>query len=150
MGKTQGFFTHSIYRFVLKNTFVAGDKKEYSRIVEPEDAAIFETGMVHPVYATFALARDAEWAGRLFVLEMKDADEEGIGTFITVNHKSPALIGEEITFNVEIKSLQKNEIICHYEAIIGDRIIADGETGQKILIREKLQSIFNNINKKSL
>ncbi len=76
----------------MKEIFKPGDKKIYTHKVTEQDAAVFETGMVHPVYATFALSRDAEWACRQFVLEMKDADEEGIGTYLTVNHISPALI----------------------------------------------------------
>ena len=45
---------------------------------------------VHPFYSTFALGRDVEWACRQFVLEMKEEDEEGIGTFLNITHKSPA------------------------------------------------------------
>ena len=37
-------------------------------------------GLVHTVLSTFALGRELEWAARLFVLEMKSVDEEGIGT----------------------------------------------------------------------
>jgi hypothetical protein len=41
----------------------------------------FEGVNVHPVMATFSITRDAEWAGRIFVLAMKEEHEEGIGTF---------------------------------------------------------------------
>ncbi|RYD83060.1 MAG: hypothetical protein EOP53_01900 [Sphingobacteriales bacterium] len=124
-----------------------GDVKQYRRIITEADAAVFENGMVHPVYATFALARDAEWACRQFVLEIKAADEEGIGTYLTVNHFSPALIGEEILFKAMMKSIKGNEIICSYEAKVGERLIASGETGQKILKRSKLDRIFASIAK---
>jgi fluoroacetyl-CoA thioesterase len=134
----------------MKNIFQPGDNKEYSRIVTAADAAAFETGLVHPVYATFALARDAEWACRQFVLEMKETDEEGIGTFLTINHKSPALIGQKVVFRAEIKSVNKNEVICQFCASVGDRIIADGETGQKILKRDKLESIFSAFGNQAL
>ncbi len=39
----------------------------------------------------------------------------------------------------------KNEIICTYKAFIGERLIAEGETGQKILKREKLENLFAKI-----
>jgi fluoroacetyl-CoA thioesterase len=129
----------------MKNIFKTGDIKEYWHTVRPEDTAAFESGTVHPVYATFALARDAEWACRLFVLEMKDEDEEGIGTFVHVNHKSPALIGEEVQFVAVIGAINSNEIICSYKAMVGDRIIAEGTTGQKILKKEKLNAIFERL-----
>ncbi|MGZ5282590.1 MAG: thioesterase family protein [Bacteroidia bacterium] len=126
----------------MKNIFQPGDKKEFKRVVQPQDVAVFEAGLVHPVYATFALARDAEWACRMFVLEMKEEGEEGIGTFLTINHRSPALIGQEVVFEAEIKSIHKNEVICMFRACVGDRLIAEGETGQKVLKTEKLDSIF--------
>ena len=37
-------------------------------------------GLVHTVLSTFALGRELKWVARLFVLEMKSVDEEGIGT----------------------------------------------------------------------
>lgn len=101
--------------------------------------------MVHPVYATFALARDAEWACRLFVLDMKEADEEGIGTFVTVQHQSPALLGQTVTFVATITELKGNSIVCTYTAHVGSRLVATGEQGQKILKRDRLQQLFGSL-----
>lgn len=129
----------------MKDIFKPGDTKTYSHKVTEADAAVFSEGLVHPVYATFALSRDAEWACRQFVLEMKETDEEGIGTYLSVNHKSPAMIGEEVVFYAEVKTLERNELICTYTAKVGERIIAEGETGQKILKREKLERIFASL-----
>jgi fluoroacetyl-CoA thioesterase len=109
------------------------------------DLAAFITGMVHPFYATFALGRDAEWASRQFVLQMKEEDEEGIGTYLTVEHKSPALLGETVSIEAEITGLDGNSVHCRYVATVGDRIIAEGTTGQKILKKEKVERIINSI-----
>lgn len=127
------------------NPFQPGDIKIYKYVVVPQDTAVFDSGEVHPVYATFALGRDAEWACRLFVLEMKEPDEEGIGTFLRVNHHSPALVGSEIVFEAKVKSVEKNEIICSFEARVGQRLIASGETGQKILKKNRLEQLFNSL-----
>lgn len=129
----------------MKSIFKPGDKKDYLHQVTNADTAIFGTDMVHPVYATFALARDAEWACRQFVLEMKEADEEGIGTSLTVNHKSPALVGDEVKFTAMVKSISGHEIICAYTASVGSRLVADGETGQKILKKTKIETLFASI-----
>jgi fluoroacetyl-CoA thioesterase len=132
----------------LKSIYKPGDQKIYRTTVRKEDTAVFESGEVHPVYATFALARDAEWACRLFVLEMKEEDEEGIGSFISVKHLSPALPGEEVVFESTVKVIQKNEIICTYKATCGGRLIAEGEQGQKILKKEKLDRLFRELKEK--
>ena len=127
------------------NPFRPGDIKIYKYTVVSQDTAVFDSGEVHPVYATFALGRDAEWACRLFVLEMKEPDEEGIGTFLRVNHHAPALVGSEVIFEAKLKSVEKNEIICSFEARVKDRLIASGETGQKILKKSRLEQLFNSL-----
>ena len=126
----------------MKNIFKPGDQKYFSRVVRAEDCAAFENGAVHPVYSTFALARDAEWCCRLFVLDMKEEDEEGIGTMVSVEHLAPAKQGSTVDFTATVLSLQGHEIICSYEARIGDRVIATGRQGQKILTKEKLERLF--------
>jgi predicted thioesterase len=130
----------------MKNLFKVGDRKTFSKIVNDADTANFDSGQVHPVYATFALGRDAEWCCRLFVLEMKEEDEEGIGTFLRIEHQSPALINSQVIFSATVESLTKNEIICSYEAKVGERIIALGTQGQKILKKDKINQIFNSLN----
>ncbi|HLP53029.1 MAG TPA: hypothetical protein VK154_19205 [Chitinophagales bacterium] len=131
----------------MLSKFVIGDKQTFARTVRPEDTAAFESGEVHPVYATFALARDAEWSSRLFVLQMKEPNEEGIGTFVNVKHISPAFVGDTVMFEATIDALNGNEINCSFSAKVGNRLIAEGRTGQKILLKEKLEKIFDEIRK---
>lgn len=126
----------------MQHLFQPGDTRHFTRIVRPEDCASFDSGQVHPVYATFALARDAEWCCRLFVLEMKDETEEGIGTRLTIEHLLPALQGSEVIFTATISNLHHHEITCNYEAHSGGRLIATGIQVQKILKKEKLERIF--------
>ncbi|MFN4083387.1 MAG: thioesterase family protein [Bacteroidia bacterium] len=125
--------------------FKEGDIKKYQIVVEPKDTAAFESGEVHPVYATFALGRDAEWCCRLFVLDMKEPHEEGIGTFLSINHKSPALVGSVVDFTATVETIKGNEIICSYKAEVKGRLIAEGKQGQKIVNKEKLNNLFNSL-----
>jgi len=129
----------------MQNPFQIGEKKQFQRIVRQEDCAAFDSGQVHPVYATFALARDAEWTCRLFVLEMKESNEEGIGTFIHVEHHAPALVGEQVNFEAVLDSVKGNEIICTFTAKTTREVIASGKQGQKILKKEKLEILFGKL-----
>ncbi len=122
--------------------FQVGSVKTFTKLVEQVDTAAFETGTVHPVYATFALGRDAEWSCRLFVLDMKEDEEEGIGTFLKIEHVSPALLGQTVLFEATLQSAIGNSVICSFTAKVGERLVAFGETGQKILRKEKLNAIF--------
>lgn len=129
----------------MRTIYQPGDKQYFERVVTSADTAAFESGEVHPVYATFAVARDAEWVCRLFVLDMKEADEEGIGTFVSVTHLSPALVGSTVAFEATVKSIEGNEIICTYKARVADRLIAEGEQGQRILKRERIDELFESV-----
>jgi len=132
----------------MKQVFKIGDRIQFERSVRfLEDAASFEGKNVHPVYATFAIARDGEWTSRQFVLEMKEDDEEGIGTFVEVQHLASALIGEIVLFTAIIYELEKNVINCSFTATVGKRVIAIGKTGQKIIKKEKLNLYFESLKK---
>jgi fluoroacetyl-CoA thioesterase len=126
----------------MKPLFKIGDRKTFEREVRAEDTATFESGKVHPFYATFAIARDAEWCSRLFVLEMKEEDEEGIGTFVNVKHLAPAFEGDKVIFEAVIDELRGNSVNCSFTARINERLIAEGRTGQKILTKEKITRLY--------
>lgn len=129
----------------MNNKFKPGDKKIHHYVVKPEDVAQFDSGLVHPVCSTFTLAREMEWSSRLFVLEMKEDHEEGIGTEVSVKHHSPAKVGEELLFTAEIASIQENELICQVTVNCQGRLIAIGITGQKILSKQKIKKIFSSL-----
>ncbi len=131
----------------MKSIFKEGDRKSMKVKVYDTDVATFNANTVHNVCSTFALARNIEWATRQYVLEMKDIDEEGIGTYLKIHHKSPAMIGEILTIGSKVKSMVKNQLICRFKVSVDDRMIAFGETGQRILKKEKLEKIFSSLEK---
>lgn len=129
----------------MKHIFDIGAEKTMQKKVTTNDLAHFDAQKVHDVYATFALAKDVEWACRQFVLEMKEPHEEGIGTMLNIEHISPALLGEVVNFSCRISALKGNNVVCSYEVKVGDRLIAKGEQGQKILPKAKIDAIFKKL-----
>ena len=126
----------------MKNIFKKGDQKIFRNKVTESDQAIFHGELLHSVCSTFALARDFEWSSRLFFLEMKEDDEEGVGTSLQLAHKSPAFVGEEIVFTATVEEIKGMELVCSIEARVNDRLIAQGSTGQKMLKKERLAKVF--------
>jgi predicted thioesterase len=110
--------------------------------VKPADVAAFNHETVHAVCSTFVLAREVEWTTRQFVLALRDDDEEGIGTHLSIDHKNPAFVGEEIIFTAQIEELNGHELVCTFQAHANGRLIATGKTGQKILKKEKIERIL--------
>lgn len=129
----------------MNDIFKIGDKKHHSFKVNGQDVAHFEQQAVHDVCATFTLAREIEWASRLLVLDMLEEGEEGIGTHLNIKHLSPALLGDEVEIIAEYAGTEEREIICKYEVKVGNRLVARGTTGQKILQKEKLAKIFDKL-----
>ena len=129
----------------MKHIFSLGDIKTFEKSVTEHDLAAFENDSVHCFYSTFSLARDAEWSSRLFVLDMKEDDEEGIGTYVNVSHKSPALIGDKLKFEAKVVKIEGNTVECEIDVTAGNRLIAKVETGQKILKKQKLERIVEGL-----
>lgn len=138
------FAIHQEHAFV-KNPFQPGDRKEYLTEVTADKLAAFDTGLVHPVYSTFALGKDAEWACRLFVLEMKDPGEEGIGSYLSIEHLYPAPLGSKVRIVATLKEVVDNRIVCSFEASANGRIIAKGDQEQRILDKARFDKLINQI-----
>lgn len=131
----------------MKTPFQPGDHKRHTHRVTDADLASFETGMVHAVCSTFALGREMEWSSRLFVLDMKENDEEGVGTFLEIAHHGPAFEGEELEIDAVLESQHGNEVICSIEVKVKNRPVASGRTGQKILKNDRIKQIFTRLEK---
>lgn len=127
----------------MKNPFHKGDSKTFTRLVRPEDCAGFDNGKVHDVYSTFALARDAEWSGRLFVLEMLEPGEEGMGIHLSIDHLSPAPLGGKVCITSILENVEGNKVTTGFEVRYQDRTVARGRQVQKVLPLEKIDRIIS-------
>ena len=131
----------------MKNIFRKGETRKHFYTVTDADVARFGSGVVHEVCSTFVLAREMEWASRLFVLEMKEDGEEGIGTMVHIEHIAPALPGDTLIIEACSSELTGNSLLCDIIVKVGERIIAKGLTGQKIIKKEKMTLLIQNLKK---
>lgn len=129
----------------MKNPFVPGDQKRFVTTVTESKLAEFDSGVVHPVYGTFALGRDAEWACRLFVLEMKEVGEEGIGSYLSIEHHYPAPLGSTVEILATLERVEKNEVVCNYEAFSNGKMIASGRQVQRIIQKQRFDALLATI-----
>lgn len=126
----------------MTNPFQPGDVQTYSLLVTPQDFAVLNGKLIHPVLSTFALGQALEWTSRQFVEQMLEAGEEGIGTYLSVEHRAPAFEGETVEFQAIFEELNGTELICRVEARVGERLVASGRTGQRIVSSERLLARF--------
>lgn len=129
----------------MEEMFYPGKAVTFSRVVASADLAHFDQQQVHDVYATFALTRDAEWTTRQFILPHLGQQWEGVGTYVAVHHLSPAFLGDLVNFRATILSFEANELHCSFEAFVGNRKVAEGKTGQKVLDKQFLNDYFKKV-----
>ncbi|MCB9230131.1 MAG: hypothetical protein H6581_00590 [Bacteroidia bacterium] len=127
------------------NPFHPGDLKVYETTVTEDKLARFDAGLVHPVYSTFALGKDVEWACRLFVLEMKEEGEEGVGSYLSIGHIYPAPLGSNVTIEARLEEVRNNEVICTYEAFANGHKIASGKQIQRIVNAARFGQLIEQI-----
>ncbi len=129
----------------MKGNLQIGDLRDYSFKVEKSAFPEFYSGVVHEVCSTYFLTKEIEWTSRLFVLDILEDDEEGIGTMICMDHISPALFHQKVEIIAKIESFEGNELKCSFVASVDGRTIAKGFTGQKILKKDKLKTILSSL-----
>jgi len=129
----------------MKPGLVPGAAGEVSVIVTPAMLAWFEElGVVHPVYATWAMVRHMELASRKVILPFLEPDEEAVGHTVTVTHFAPTPLGMRVTVRAVLLHVNGNRIICGVEAHNEREKIGAGETVQVLLPRAGLPERFRS------
>ena len=63
----------------------------------------------------------------------------------THEHCSPALPGARVVFTARVEEMQGHTLVCSWEAHEQDRLLAKGKQIQKILSRERLKKMFDDL-----
>ncbi|HWG84119.1 MAG TPA: thioesterase family protein [Deinococcales bacterium] len=102
-----------------------------------------ELGSLHPVYATYQMARHFEEAGRKVLLPHLEEGEEGIGSALTVQHTASALVGMRVTVTATLDRVDGRRLFVDTVATneIGDEI-GRGSTVQVVMPRQRLDEGF--------
>lgn len=102
-----------------------------------------QLGPLHPVYATYSLARHFEEAGRLLLLPHLEDGEGGIGTSVSVEHTASALPGMRVTVTATVARLEGRRLWANLVAVseLGDTV-ATGQTGQYVTTQARLEQGF--------
>jgi fluoroacetyl-CoA thioesterase len=103
-----------------------------------------ELGKVHPVYATYTMAKHFEEAGRKLLLRHLDDGEDGLGHSVMVEHLAPSWVGDRLTIESRCTEVRGNRIMCACTATDGDgREVGTGSTVQVVLPRAVLDDVLD-------
>ncbi|MGY1710791.1 MULTISPECIES: thioesterase family protein [Geodermatophilus] len=111
-------------------------------VVTPEMTVHFDRlGPVHPVYATYTMAKHFEEAGRTLLLEHLEPGEEGVGRSVSVEHLAPARVGDVVVLTARCTEVRGNRLTCACTATdAAGRELGTGTTVQVVLPRELLEA----------
>jgi predicted thioesterase len=115
-------------------------------VVVTEDMTVdfTELGRVHPVYATYTMAKHFEEAGRKLLLRHLDDGEEGLGSAVSVEHLAPSWVGDRLAIEARCIAVDDNRLTCECRAVDGSgREVGRGSTVQVVLPRARLDAILD-------
>ena len=122
-----------------------GESAVLDVVVTPELTVHFaELGPVHPVYATYNMARHFEEAGRTLLLRHLLPDEDALGRSVAVEHLAPSWVGDRLTVEARCVDSTGNRITCECRATDADgREVGRGSTVQVVLPRHVLEAVLD-------
>ena len=124
-----------------------GHQETLEVLVTPEMTVRFaELGELHPVYATYELARHFEEVGRKLLLPFLEEGEDGVGTALGVEHLRSALPGMRVRLTATVQRVEGRRLSVTVEAVseLGD-LVARGHTEQYITQASRLQAGFDEL-----
>ena len=119
-----------------------GEVAELDVVVTPGMTVRFdELGPVHPVYATYSMAKHFEEAGRKLLLRYLQPGEAGIGRSVSVEHLGPSWVGDAIRVTARCVEVRGNRLTCECSAVdVDGRELGRGTTVQAVLPQEVLEA----------
>ena len=118
-----------------------GESAVLDVVVTPELTVHFEElGSVHPVYATYNMAKHFEEAGRKLLLRHLGDDEDGLGRSVAVEHLAPSWVGDRLRIEARCIGVDGTRVTCECTATDADgRQVGRGSTVQVALPRVALE-----------
>lgn len=117
--------------------------------VDFEDRADPRLGKLHPVYATYWMAKHMELVSRKIILPFLEPGEAGIGHAVEVTHLRSALPGMRVKLTATFERRERNRIYASCEAVseLGD-LLGTGSTVQVILDEKRLEVAFEELRRR--
>jgi fluoroacetyl-CoA thioesterase len=130
----------------MRAGLVPGRTAELEIVVTDGMVARFdELGLVHPVYATWMLAKHMEEASRKVILPFLEDDEDAVGHTIDVVHLAPTAVGSRVRVRAVLDRIEGRSVHCSLEAFNERERIGEGRNIQVALPRSRLLETFRAI-----
>ncbi len=130
----------------MRAGLVPGLTGEIELVVTDAMVARFdELGLVHPVYATWMMAKHMEEASRKVIVPFLEPDEDAVGHAIDIVHLAPTAVGERVRIRATLERVDGRRLYCTLEADNRRERIGTGRNIQVVMSRERLRERFRAI-----
>jgi fluoroacetyl-CoA thioesterase len=103
-------------------------------VTEADTVDFDQLGRVHPVYATYTMAKHFEEAGRTLLLPHLEDGEAAIGTAVSVEHLAPSWVGDTLRVTATCVDVRDGRLTVECRAIDSyGRVVGRGTTVQAVL-----------------
>lgn len=120
----------------MKPGLQAGLSAQLEVVVDESMVARFDTlGLVHPVYATWAVVKHMEEASRRLILPYLEPHEDAVGHAIQVVHLAPTPVGERVVVRAILDRVEGRRVHCRVEAFNAREQVAEGVHVQVLVPR---------------
>jgi predicted thioesterase len=103
-------------------------------VTEAHTVDFDELGRVHPVYATYTMAKHFEEAGRTLLLPHLEDGEGAIGTAVSVEHLAPSWVGDILRVTATCVGVRDGRLTAECRATDSyGRDVGRGTTVQAVL-----------------
>ncbi len=126
----------------MKPGLKPGVRAEVRTQVTEDMAPVFDGVMVHPVYSTWSMVHHMELAARKVLAPYLEEHEEGLGTHVSVDHVSPARVGQTVLVVAECIDATPKMVTCRVTAHEGDRLLGRGTQVQTVLSRDTIAKLI--------
>ena len=118
-----------------------GEATELEVWVDESMVARFDTlGLVHPVYATWAMVRHMEEASRKLILPYLEPHEDAVGWAVEVVHLAPTPVGMRVVVRATLEKVEGRKVYTWVEAFNQHKKVGQGRHVQALVPRGWLES----------
>ncbi len=120
----------------MKPGLVPGTAARLEVVVDESMVARFDRlGLVHPVYATWAVVRHMEEASRMLLLPYLEPHEDAVGWAVEVVHLAPTPVGMRVQVEATLEAVEGRRVRCRVEACNEREKVAEGTHVQVVVPR---------------
>ena len=126
----------------MKPGFEPGIVREVVFTVAEDMCPVFEGQVIHRCCSTWTIAHHFEVAARKVLVEFLEAHEEGVGSYVSVDHLAPCGVGKSIRIRAQLTDVSHGSharVVCELSAFDGERLLAKGKQIQVVMDKNHLK-----------